>query len=333
MIHIPNTGHEAALNLAAEEYILTGSGISDTVLFFYINAPSVIIGRHQNAYDEIDRDYAEAHGIQIVRRCSGGGAVYHDTGNLNYSFITPGTRNASADFSTLLRPILEALRSLGLPAELSGRNDLTLRGAKFSGNAYYHNRSGSVVHGTILFDSDLDVLGKVLRPDPGKLSEKGVRSVRSRVCCIKNELKGIPDTEALQAAILDCFNTGENLQIRELSDADRETVSAIADRRYRNDSWTYGASPVWNVRHKFRTAAGRIDFRAEVSGGTVRSARFFGDFFCAAEIENLEKDLTGISWQPEVLKDTLCRFSWQSFFPDLPADEFADAVFSRKADE
>lgn len=332
MIHIPNSGHEAALNLAAEEYILTGSGISDTVLFFYINAPSVIIGRHQNAYDEIDRDYAEAHGIRIVRRCSGGGAVYHDTGNLNYSFITPGARNASADFSTLLRPIIEALRSLGLPAELSGRNDLTLHGAKFSGNAYYHNRSGSVVHGTILFDSDLDVLGKVLRPDPDKLSDKGVRSVRSRVCCIKNELKGVSDTEALQAAILDCFAVKGQLQIREFSDADRKAVNAIADRRYRNDSWTYGESPVWNIRHKFRTAAGRIDFRAEVRGETLRSARFFGDFFCSAEIETLEKDLAGIPWQPEALKNRLCRFSWQSFFPDLPADEFTEAVFSRKAD-
>lgn len=331
MIHIPNANHDAALNLAMEEYILTSSGIRDAVLFFYINAPSVIIGRHQNTLDEIDRDYAETHGIQVVRRCSGGGAVYHDTGNLNYSLIRPGAQNESADFAQLLQPILSALQSLGLPAELSGRNDLTLHGAKFSGNAYYHNHSGSVVHGTILFDSDLEVLEKVLRPDPEKLSAKGIRSVRSRVCCIRNELKGIPDTQTLQAAILDCFMRTESIEIRAFSETDLKAINELADRRYRSDSWTYGESPAYNIRHKFRTAAGQVDFRADVSSGIIRSVRFFGDFFCSGEISEVEAALIGTPWQPEALKNRLCREDWQSRFPELPADLLTESLFSRQA--
>ena len=331
MIYIPNTNHEAALNLAMEEYILTSSGIRDQVLFFYINAPSVIVGRHQNTADEIDRDYVRANSIQVVRRCSGGGAVYHDLGNLNYSLINPGAQNESADFSLLLQPILGALNSLGLPAELSGRNDLTLNGAKFSGNAYYHNRSGSVIHGTILFDSDLEVLGKVLRPDPEKLSEKGIRSVRSRVCCIKNSLTGIRDTEELKESIIRYFAAQGDLQTRSFIDEDLRKITELADRRYRSDSWNYGESPAYSVRQRFRTSSGKIDFRADVRSGTVRDARFFGDFFCAGEISDLENVLTGIIWEQKSLLSTMEQANWRIYFPDLPAEEFTEALFSRKA--
>ena len=137
MLIFPNTNHDPALNLAMEEYILSGMELDKPVLFFYINAPSIIIGRHQNTADEIALDFVRENAIQIVRRCSGGGAVYHDLGNLNYSLIRPGDTKASSDFSVLLTPILNALHSLGLAAEKSGRTDLTVNGAKFSGNAYY----------------------------------------------------------------------------------------------------------------------------------------------------------------------------------------------------
>lgn len=332
MIYIPNTNHEAALNLAMEEYILTSSGIRDAVLFFYINAPSIIIGRHQNTVDEINSDYVRGQGIQVVRRCSGGGAVYHDLGNLNYSLITPGAENTSGDFSSLLLPILSTLRELGLPAELSGRNDLTLNGAKFSGNAYYHNRWGSVVHGTLLFDSDLEVLSKALRPDPEKLRTKGVQSVRSRVCCIKDALPQIPDTEALKAAFIRHFMQNTDLQRRELSAFDMEKTEALADSRYRNDRWNYGESPAYNFRRSIHLSSGRVDFRADIRSERVISVRFFGDYFCSGEISDLEKALVGVPWKQEMIRKALITSGWERCFPDSPSELFAEELFSGKAD-
>ena len=331
MIYVPNTNHEAALNLAMEEYILTSSGIRDAVLFFYINAPSIIIGRHQNTADEIDTDFVRERGIQVVRRCSGGGAVYHDLGNLNYSLITPGAENSSGDFSALLLPILAALRGMGLDAELSGRNDLTLDGAKFSGNAYYHNRYGSVVHGTLLFDSDLEVLAKALKPDPEKLRSKGVRSVRSRVCLIKDALPDIADTEALKAAIIRYFAAGSSLQTREFTPADMEKAEALADRRYRNDSWNYGESPAYNIRRSFHLPCGWIDLRADIRNGRISSIRFFGDYFCSGEISDLENALTGVLWEEKAVRKALETAGVKLFFPEISEERFTGEIFSGKA--
>ncbi len=322
MIHIPNTNHDPARNLAMEEYILTSSGIREPVLFFYVNAPSIIIGRHQNTPDEIDPDYVRDHQIQIVRRCSGGGAVYHDFGNLNYSLIRPGDQKASGDFSVLLTPILDALHHLGLPAELSGRNDLLLNGAKFSGNAYYHNRFGSVTHGTLLYDSDLGILSRALRPDPEKLSSKGVQSVRSRVCCIKPFLPQIYSTEELEQAILRHFATAENLSVRRFTDIDLKNIEDLANSRYRSDTWTYGESPAFNIRRRMHTPAGSVDFRADVRGDKIHSARFFGDFFCGGEISDMENALAGVPWTKERLMSTLTNAGWQHYFPDFPLTEF-----------
>ncbi len=322
MITIPNTNNDPARNLAMEEYILTGMGMREPVLFFYVNAPSIIIGRHQNTLDEIDQDFIHSHKIRVVRRCSGGGAVYHDLGNLNYSLIRPGDTRASSDFSVLLQPILDALHELGLPAEKSGRNDLTLNGAKFSGNAYYHNRSGSVLHGTLLFDSDLSVLAKALKPRPEKLQSKGVRSVRSRVCCIKEALPQIGSTDELKAAIIRHFSAENDMSARSFSDIDNEKIEMIADERYRNDSWTYGESPAFNVRCLIHQPGGWIDFRADVRDGSIISARFFGDFFCTEDISELENALKGISWDKESLSKALTSAGWENCFPQMPIEEF-----------
>lgn len=328
MITIPNSGHDPALNLAMEEYILTASGITEPVLFFYVNAPSIIIGRHQNTVEEINTDFVREHHIRIVRRCSGGGAVYHDLGNLNYSLIRPGDPKTTGDFSVLLTPILTALHDLGLPAELGGRNDLLLDGAKFSGNAYYHNRHGSVTHGTLLFDSDLSILSQCLRPNPEKLSSKGIRSVRSRVCCIKDALPGIRDVEELRTAITKRFSVTEQLTTRNFTEEDLAIIEGIANMRYRNDRWNYGESPAYTIRKQIRQPGGWIDFRADVRDNVIRSARFFGDFFSPGEIDELEASLTEISWDPQILSERLRQQNWSGCFPDLTIEAFIQSVFS-----
>ena len=311
-----------------EEYILTASGISEPVLFFYVNAPSVIIGRHQNTIEEINTDFVREHHIRVVRRCSGGGAVYHDLGNLNYSLIRPGDPKTTGDFSILLTPILNALHDLGLPAQLGGRNDLLLDGAKFSGNAYYHNRHGSVTHGTLLFDSDLSILSQCLRPNPEKLSSKGIRSVRSRVCCIKDALPEIHNVDELRTAIIKRFSAAEKLAVRNFTEEDLAVIENIANRRYRNDRWNYGESPAYTIRRQIRQPGGWIDFRADVRDDVIRSARFFGDFFSLAEIDELESALTGIRWDPGVVAERLRQQNWSGCFPDLPVGSFIQSIFT-----
>ena len=332
MIYIPNDNHDPALNLAMEEYILSGSGINEPVLFFYVNDPSIIIGRHQNTVDEINAEFVRDQGIRIVRRCSGGGAVYHDRGNLNYSLISPGDMRSTGDFSVLLTPILDALHSLNLPAALGGRNDLLLDGAKFSGNAYYHNRFGSVTHGTLLFDTDLSVLSKALLPNPNKLLSKGIQSVRSRVCNIKDHMPNVNNITELEAAIVEYFSSHYPIDIRNFTGSDREKYEKIAEQRYRNDLWTYGQSPAYTVRKQIQQPGGWIDFRADIRDGRINSVCFFGDFFCDRDIEELENSMKGCRWEPEAVISVLTEANWQAYFPDYPAEEFIRQIFSGKAD-
>lgn len=332
MIYIPNDNHDPALNLAMEEYILSASGIEEPVLFFYINDPSVIIGRHQNTLDEINKDFTEKNGIKVVRRCSGGGAVYHDRGNLNYSLIRPGDQKASGDFSILLQPILEALHKMGLPAELGGRNDLLINGSKFSGNAYYHNRFGSVTHGTLLYDSDLKVLSQALKPDPHKLQSKGISSVRSRVCCIKNALPELKNIEELRSAIICHFSDQDNFSTRNFDIYDIQKIETIANSRYRSDLWNIGKSPAYTIRLLTRQSSGQIDFRADVRQDSVNNVRFFGDFFCSDEISELENKLRGIHWDSQSISNAFKSADWEKFFPEYPLNTFISQLFSMTTD-
>lgn len=329
MIYVPNDNHDPALNLAMEEYILTSGTILNPVLFFYINEPSIIVGRHQNTFDEINSGYVNEHNIKVVRRCSGGGAVYHDFGNLNYSLIHPGDNRATADFGVLLKPILSALRHLGLQAELGGRNDLLLDGAKFSGNAYYHNRYGSVTHGTLLFNTDLTVLSKALRPAPQKLQSKGIHSIRSRVCCIKDALPCISDAGDLKAAIIRYFKEHYGLSTYSVTENDTQKAEALASDRYRNDLWNYGESPAYTLRRLIHTSEGWIDFRADIRKNIVCNVRFFGDFFCSRNINELEEAFSGLEWEKYSIESTLNTAKWEEFFPSYPLKTFAETIFSK----
>ncbi len=325
MIYIPNPNHDPTLNLAQEEYLLSRAGIRDEILYFYVNDPSIIIGRHQNTAEEIDADYVKANNIRVVRRLSGGGAVYHDRGNLNFSLITPGDPQASADFSRCLNPILDALRGLGLAAELTGRNDLTLNGAKFSGNAYYHTRAGSVIHGTLLYNTDLDVLTKALRPRPEKLLSKGIKSVRSRVTNIKDALPAISGVEELEAAIVRHFFQSEPIT-RTFAASEMSEINAIADSRYRSALWNWGESPAYNVRRCFQTDCGWIDFRADVRTDILHRARFFGDFFTAGDTAELEATLESTPWHAASVRKALA--GWENTFPSFALEDFLSALFT-----
>ncbi len=190
MLYVDNNGiTDARLNLALEEHILRNRMDADDLLLFYVNAPAIIIGRNQNTIEEINADVVAERGIRVVRRVSGGGAVYHDLGNLNFSFMT---RDVSARFNRydlFNRPVVEVLRELGVPAEIGGRNDILADGRKISGNAQFATAGRMFSHGTLLLDSNLDDVTAALRPKPGKVESKGVKSIRSRVANIREFLR------------------------------------------------------------------------------------------------------------------------------------------------
>lgn len=321
MYFIPNENRDPTLNLAMEQYILTEMGLDEETLFFFIDRPSIIVGRHQNTLDEVNLDYVKERRIQIVRRLSGGGAVYHDLGNLCFSFILPFPDRPVPDFSTFTEPVVRALRKMGVAAEKSGRNDILVEGAKISGSAYYRNKFGTVCHGTLLFNTDLAVLAKALNPKPEKLQAKGVQSVRSRVTNLIEYLPGVKDTVEFRENLI--AEIAGDAKTIELSADDLANVGKIADDRYRNPLWVFGTSPKFNLKRTRRFPIGEIDLHLQVEGNRIRDAFFYGDFFTSREIDPIVSALRQTPLETGPIADALKKIGWEDYFPTVPIEEFA----------
>ena len=203
MLFIDNKGiTDPRINLAIEEYALKNLDINETYLLFYINKPSIIIGKNQNTIEEINQDYVEQNDITVVRRLSGGGAVYHDLGNLNFSFITKDDGDSFHNFKKFTEPVVKALGKLGIQAELSGRNDIVAEGRKISGNAMFSTRGRMFSHGTLLFDSEMEHIVSALKVKKDKIESKGIKSIRSRVGNIADFLKEPMTIEEFRSFLL-----------------------------------------------------------------------------------------------------------------------------------
>ncbi|MEL7645959.1 MAG: lipoate--protein ligase, partial [Anaerolineaceae bacterium] len=285
MLFVDNQNqHDPALNLALEEYLIRNIAPEEELLLFYINEPSIIIGRHQNTIAEINVEYVREQGLHVVRRLSGGGAVYHDLGNLNFSFIAPNMGGSFANFQKFTAPVIKALRDLGVPAELSGRNDILAEGRKISGNAQYVSGARMVSHGTLLYNSDLDEIGKALHVKASKIESKGIKSVRSRVANITEFLTEPVDILSFRRQVLlGVFQqqaaSGSVIPEYQLTPADWSAVQQLARERYQSWEWNYGSSPAFNLRRSVRYAGGEIEVYLVVQKGMLQSVRFIGDFF------------------------------------------------------
>lgn len=204
MLFIDNKGiTDPRINLAIEEYCVKNLDINETYLLFYINEPSIIIGKNQNTVEEINADYVKEKGIHVVRRLSGGGAVYHDLGNLNFSFITKDDGDSFSNFKKFTEPVTKALGKLGVNAELSGRNDILAEGRKISGNAQFSTKGRMFSHGTLLFDSEIDHVVSALKVKMDKIQSKGIKSIRSRVANITEFLNEEMTTEEFRQLLLE----------------------------------------------------------------------------------------------------------------------------------
>lgn len=299
---------DPAINLALEEYALRHLPGEEPFLLFYVNEPSIIIGKNQNTIEEINAAYVKENGIHVVRRLSGGGAVYHDLGNLNFSFIMNDDGQSFHNFRKFTDPVVQALRKLGVEAELSGRNDLQVGERKISGNAQFFSQGRMFSHGTLLFDSEIENVVAALRANPEKYSSKSTKSIRSRVANISEFLQEPMDIGQFRTYLLQqLFHDADpGTAAYQLTDAQWTEVHQLAERRYRNWDWNYGRSPAFNVRQSRRIeGAGTFDIRLQVEDGHIVEAALYGDFFGRGESSELADKFVGAKYNAQALSKLL----------------------------
>lgn len=330
MLFVPNENNDPRVNLAIETYLLKEKPLDEPMLLFYINEPSIIIGRNQNTIEEINKDYVEEKGIHVVRRLSGGGAVYHDFGNLNFSFIMPDDGNSFRDFAKVTQPIIDALHAMGVEgAQLKGRNDLVIGDKKFSGNAMYATNGRMFAHGTIMFDSDVNEVVNALRVRKDKIESKGIKSIRSRVTNIKpflsDEYQNLSTVDFRQDILLRIFGVETLAEVKtyELTEEDWLKINLISNEYYRNWDWNYGRSPEFDLVRRERFPIGSIEAKMNVSGGKINEIRIFGDFFGLGEIADVEGQLTGIQYDKESITEAVSTIDIKKYFGNI---EVADLV-------
>jgi lipoate---protein ligase len=329
MLFIDNKGiTDPRINLAIEEYALKNLDINETYLLFYINEPSIIIGKNQNTIEEINTEYVERNGIHVVRRLSGGGAVYHDLGNLNFSFITKDDGDSFLNFRKFTEPIIKALKKLGVNAELSGRNDIIVEGRKISGNAQFSTRGRMFSHGTLLFDSKIENIVSALNVKKDKIESKGIKSIRSRVANISEFLKEKMTIEEFRSVLLESiFGKDKDIPEYVLTEEDWANIHKLSRERYQNWEWNYGKSPKFNLQHSHRFPAGQIDVRLEVQKGIIENCKIYGDFFGAGDVAEIEEKLIGKRYEKSEIEKALQDVDIKHYFGNIEKEEFIHLIY------
>ena len=320
---IYNPSTDAYFNLAAEEYLL--KHFADDVFMLWRNDKAVIVGKYQNSAAEINLDYVREHGIKVVRRQTGGGAVFHDLGNVNYTFI--GTKG-SGDFRTFSEPILRVLNEMGVPAKFEGRNDLTINGMKFSGTAQCVYKDRILHHGTLLFSSEMDDLTAALKVNPLKFKDKAVKSVRKRVTNISEHLPTpMSVTDFIEVVMRNVSQNSENAVPYELSEQDIQEISKLRDEKYSTWDWNFGTSPKFGYTKQIRTGGGNVELNLDVEKGLITAIKFYGDFFSQKEPSDFERLFLQQKYEPESIRRILQSVEINDFFRNVTVEEMMGLFF------
>ncbi len=307
-----------AYNLACEEYLLTEK--SEEFLFLWRSEPSVIIGRNQNAHAEINLDFVQNNNIPVIRRLTGGGAVFHDLGNINFSYII--NSESFVDLKSQFSKIVNFLKSIGLDATFSGRNDITVDGYKISGTAQVSKKGRAIVHGTLLFSADLSVLADALNPNPLKLQSKGIASVKSRVTNIC-KLKATDKTPVeFMNDLYSFLLKNENCSEFSFSDEEIKKMQELKASKYDTWNWNFGDAPKFTMEKSVLSGCGLLTANYTVRNGLIENIRFFGDFNALREIHELEKLFVGLSTNPDLLKEQIGTIDFTSFIQNAEAEDF-----------
>jgi lipoate-protein ligase A len=327
MIRIVNEHTDPRINLAVEEYALNYLDPQEDYVILWQNEPTVVVGRNQNTVAEVNGPFIKERGINVVRRLSGGGAVYHDFGNLNFTFIVDSDKDVVSNFEYFTKPVIQALASLGVKAEFSGRNDITIDGKKFSGNAQYWSKNRLLHHGTIMFNSDLDVLQEAINVKADKLQSKGVKSVRSRVTNIYPYLPSPISIDDFKETLLKFLIPGGKRQDYILSAEEWAVIHRLKDERYAQWEWNYGASPDCEMEKERRFAGGKLELKLNVVDGLIQDLSIFGDFFGRRDVAELERALNGRQYREEAVAQVLDGLEFEEYFVGISRTEFLQCLF------
>ncbi len=315
MYSVLSSSTDPALNLALEEVLFDSLSPANTGIFLiWQNASSIIIGRHQNTSEEINGEYCTAHGISVVRRETGGGAVYHDLGNVNFSFMSWVSKNRLGGFEEYMEPMVMALRDLGIPAEFTSRNDITVNGRKVCGTAQRRFGQKMLHHGCVLVDADTSVLSGALAADPEKFQSKGIASHKARVANLIEFLPPLTGREEAVAMVIEAMRKRCGSELRHPEESMLRKAEELAGKKYRNWDWNWGRSPSYTERRRRRFSWGKIELFLNVSQGTIRECRICGDFFALKNTEELENLLKGKKACFEQLETALNGIPLESWF-------------------
>lgn len=321
MKYLINNSTDPYFNLAFDEYCLENIPSEEPYFFLWRNRPAVIIGLNQNAYSEVNLDYLNSHGITLARRVTGGGAVYHDLQNMNYTIIG---RNPSP------QPMVDALRSLGVPAELTGRNDIFVEGRKVSGYARRVSHDQEIIHGTLMYDVDLDTLTHVLDTPGSKMQAKGIASVKSRVANLKEYLPQFKSLDELQAALQEILSAGDGQM--PLSAEQVAEVRRQADEKFSTWDFIYGHSHEADFRCKAKLSCGTVEADIRVDRGLIARLDFSGDFLFDTPAQELAAKMTGLRYAPAEVKAFLATQPVSTYFRGATPDDLAALLFTLAAE-
>lgn len=330
--------NDIRMNLATEEYLMNHADISEPLFLVYIQSPCVIIGRNQNAYEELDLNYLRENHITLTRRISGGGAVFDDLGNMSFSFVKKRDEVQFGDYQNVTEPILSALHKMGATqAQSGGRNDLYINGLKFSGNAMYSKNNRTYSHGTLMYDVDLSVLDRILTVSKEKIASKATPSVKKNVTNVKGYLKPeyqFERTEDFRDQLLcELYGVKSLTEIKDkelaLTQADREAIQKLFDEKYANDAWIFGEAPAFEYNKRTRIASvGIVDVKLNVVHGKISAAKIFGDFFGQQPVEQLSEFLVGKEYRFEAIEKALKQIKVSEYIHNLTNEDFLALLFS-----
>ena len=305
-------------NLAAEEYFLKKD--SEDKLILWQNDNTVVIGRNQSAFTELNISRAKELNVNIVRRMSGGGAVYHDLGNLNYTYITKNNGNDFLNFAKFTAPVIEVLRSIGVNATLSGRNDMLIDGKKFSGNAQYVHRDMLLHHGTLMFSTSVDILSEVLNVNELKIKSKGIASVKSRVTNIGRH-SDISIDEFCELLFKSTAGTRYKL-----SPTDLYEIEKLKNEKYDTWEWNFGYSPKHSFKNEKLFSCGIVSVSLDAKDGKIADIKFSGDFFGKRDISEIENALNGVRHTEDDIRSALASYPLGEYFAGLSAEDIAGLI-------
>jgi len=320
--------NDPRINLALEEHCLRNLDLKYEYLLLYVNEPSVIIGRHQNVLEEINHRFVMEKGIRVVRRISGGGAVYHDFGNLNYSFIRQYERNTLVDIKRIIGPVITALNRLGVPAIINDRNNIIAHGKKISGSAQFSDTKGIIIHGTLLFDSELDTEAKALGVKQTNIESKARKSTRSDVVNISSYLETPMDMARFRNHL--CKTLGEThggLKEFTLAGRDWDDVNALSEKKYNSWHWNFGKSPEFTVWKTVPVNSGKIDTRIDVKRGAIKNIMFNGGLDVWPEPKDLVRTLKGRRYDAKAIISALKDVDLDHCLGDITVERFVESIY------